>query len=222
MVTPEKIPKKIRLDAIGVSPDSASVMDQVPEPTKQPVIRPPDLPSIPKPDLESRPGTPPATVTPVRIRESQVEEDESPAAGGLAPFNSRIVAAAIDGVLSFGLMLACFWILPDFAGRLGWLVAAAYWIIRDSLAFTGGRSVGKMAMKVQVTTLDGQLLAGKWRIALLRNGPLLIPFFALIELYVLLKREDTPDCGRRLGDEWAKTKVVVAQGPVEDDAEAGQ
>jgi len=197
-------------------------MDQQSEPPKQPGIRPPDLPQIPKPDLESRPAAPPVTGIPVRIRESQAEEESAPGAGDLAPFNSRFVAAAIDGVLSIGLMLACFLILPDVAGRLGWLVAAAYWIVRDSLAFSGGRSVGKIAMKLQVTTMDDQPLIGNWRVALLRNAPLMIPFFALIELYVLLKRDETPACGRRLGDEWARTKVVVAQDPAEDDAEAGQ
>lgn len=197
-------------------------MDQEPEPPKQPGIRPPDLPQIPKPDLESRPAAPPVTGIPVRIREAQVEEDAAPEAGGLAPFNSRFFAAAIDGVLSIGLVLACFLILPDFAGRLGWLVAAAYWIVRDSLAFAGGRSVGKMAMKLQVTTLDDQSLVGNWRTALLRNAPLVIPFFALIEIYVLLTREESPARGRRLGDEWAGTKVIVAPDPDKDDAEAGQ
>jgi len=197
-------------------------MDQQSEPPKQPGIRPPDLPQIPKPDLESRPSTLPPSGIPVRILESQVEEEPAPKAGDLASFNSRFVAAAIDGVLSIGLVLACFWIMPDFAERLGWLLAAAYWIVRDSLVFSGGRSVGKMAMKLRVTTMDDQPLIGNWRVALLRNAPLMIPFFALIELYVLLKRDETPACGRRLGDEWAKTKVVVAQDPVEDDVEAGQ
>ncbi len=197
-------------------------MDQEPEPPKQPGIRPPDLPQIPKPDLESRSAAPPVTGIPVRISESQVQEDTAPETGDMAPFNLRFAAAAIDGVLSIGLVLACFLILPGFAGRLGWLVAAAYWIVRDSFAFSGGRSVGKMAMKLQVITMDDQPLVGNWRIALIRNAPLVIPFFALIELYVLLKRDETPDCGRRLGDEWAKTKVIVAPDPVEDDAEAGQ
>jgi uncharacterized RDD family membrane protein YckC len=197
-------------------------MDQQPEPPKQPGIRPPDLPQSPKPDLESRPTAPPVTGIPVRIRESQVEEDAAPEAGELAPFNSRFAAAAIDGVLSIGLMLTCFLILPDFAERLGWLVAAAYWIVRDSLAFSGGRSVGKMVMKLKVHTADDQPLVGNWRVALLRNAPLVIPFFALIEIYVLLTREESPARGRRLGDEWAGTKVIVAPDPVKDDAEAGQ
>jgi uncharacterized RDD family membrane protein YckC len=200
---------------------AGAAMDQEPEPPKQPGIRPPDLPQIPKPDLESRPATQPVSAIPVRIRESQAQEDPVPEAGDLAPFNSRFAAAAIDGVLSIGLALSCFLILPDFAERLGWLLSAAYWIVRDSLAFTGGRSVGKIAMKLQVTTSDDKPLVGNWRVALLRNAPLLIPFFALIEIYVLLKRDDTPASGRRLGDEWAKTKVVVAPEPDEDEAEAG-
>jgi len=37
----------------------------------------------------------------------------------------------------------------------------------------------------------------------------MIPFFALVEIFILLSREGKPDHGRRLGDEWAKTKVIV-------------
>jgi hypothetical protein len=41
----------------------------------------------------------------------------------------------------------------------------------------------------------------------------------LVELFVLLTREDKPERGRRLGDEWAKTKVIVEIKPqVADEA----
>jgi hypothetical protein len=38
-----------------------------------------------------------------------------------------------------------------------------------------------------------------------------------VELFVLLSRDSGADRGKRLGDEWAKTKVVVAEKPPEGD-----
>ena len=107
-------------------------------------------------------------------------------------------------------MVTVIFILPGFASKLGWLVLAGYLITRDSLPFLGGQSVGKKAMKIKAVTLDDKSLVGNWEVAAIRNGVLLIPFFGLIELFILLTREDKPERGRRLGDEWAKTKVIMA------------
>ncbi len=84
---------------------------------------------------------------------------------------------------------------------------------RDSLPFLGGQSVGKKAMKLKAVTLEGKSLVGNWEAALIRNGVLTIPFFVMVELYVLLSREGKPGHGFRLGDEWAKTKVIIAEDP---------
>lgn len=65
-------------------------------------------------------------------------------------------------------------------------------------------------MKLKVVTMDGQSLAGNWEKAAIRNAVLIIPFFPRVELLILLIREDKPDRGRRLGDEWAKTRVMLA------------
>ena len=81
------------------------------------------------------------------------------------------------------------------------------------LQFLGGQSVGKKAMKIRAVTLDGKSLVNNWEPALIRNAILAIPVFPLIELFVLLTREGKPEQGRRLGDEWAKTKVVMAPEP---------
>ena len=83
-------------------------------------------------------------------------------------------------------------------------------ITRDSLPFLGGQSVGKKAIKIKVVTMDGQSLAGNWEKSAIRNAALSIPFFPLVELLILLTREEKPDRGRRLGDEWAKTRVMLA------------
>ena len=170
---------------------------------------PPDLPQTP-PTIPAGPDAPPHSPPSVRIRETGDNDDEDhPAAGALAPFNSRVIAAVIDMFVATGLGMAVFFILPHFfAGNLAWLTSAAYMVTRDSLRFLP-RSVGKTAMKLRVVTLDNQTLTEKWETALVRNAILAIPFFPLIELVVLLTREDKPERGRRLGDEWAKTKVIV-------------
>ena len=93
---------------------------------------------------------------------------------------------------------------------LAWLAGMAYLVTRDSLPFLGGQSVGKKAMKLQAVTQQGASLVNNWEAALIRNGVLAIPLFAFVEVIILLTREDKPERGLRLGDEWSKTKVIVA------------
>jgi uncharacterized RDD family membrane protein YckC len=183
------------------------------------VIPPPDLsrrPPGPPSPLESMPK--PAPPPPMPADAPYVAPipnlaDEVAAAGSIAPFNTRAIAAIIDLVLTFGLTIGLALILPHFAGRLAYLVGAAYFLTRDALPFLGGQSVGKKAMSLRAVTLDGRPLTGVWEPALIRNAVLFIPFFALVELFLLLTREDKPERGRRLGDEWAKTKVIVEPKP---------
>ncbi|MBK1817677.1 RDD family protein [Luteolibacter yonseiensis] len=138
--------------------------------------------------------------------------DES--ATGAVNFNTRATAAVIDGVISTGITILLALLLPTKVAMLG---GFAYLVIRDSLPFLGGQSVGKKAMKIQAVTLEGKSLISDWQTALIRNGPLLIPLFAFVELYILLTREEKPERGRRLGDEWAKTKVIVETKPSQQD-----
>jgi uncharacterized RDD family membrane protein YckC len=186
-------------------------------------------PSIPPPDVAKRTPPPPSlpdqfpkstSVVPptepavkVRIRAAGDALEESAPADGPAPFNPRVVAVVIDMLVALGLTLGCIWVLPGLLEWVGQLVGLAYFITRDSLPFLNGQSVGKKAMKLKVTTLEGVSLAGNWNAALIRNGVLIIPFFALVELYILLTRETGLDRGRRLGDEWAKTRVIVEEKP---------
>ena len=194
-------------------------MDEEPLPPAPHVIPLPDLPQASAPPLPERsvPECPASEMPPwsgARDRTpAAASDEEEPAAGGLAPFNARIVAAVIDLVVASGLQMAALWILPGFASRAAWLLGIAYLVSRDSLPFLGGQSVGKRAMKLRVETVDGQALTGKWEAALVRNGVLMLPFFAFIELFILLSREEKPGRGLRLGDEWAKTRVVVAPEP---------
>jgi uncharacterized RDD family membrane protein YckC len=182
-------------------------MDNEPIQPEKPAIPPPDLPPPPPPVPESAPRP----VVNVKIREAGASLESEPESGGVAPLNGRIVAAVIDVLVAMGLQIAAAMLLPSFVHRITWLVGIAYLVTRDSLPFLGGQSGGKKAMKLRAVTLEGKPLTGNWEPALIRNAVLLIPFFGLIELFVLLTREGKPGHGIRLGDEWAKTKVIVAE-----------
>lgn len=179
-----------------------------------PPVPPPDIPpvvpaSVPPPVPDAPPPPPAEGPVRVRIREGG-GEDADPHANSPAPFNTRVLAALIDLAVTAGLTVAALLILPDFAERVAGLVGAAYLVVRDSLPFLGGQSVGKTAMKLKVVTSEGKDLLENWQVALIRNAILAIPLFPLVELFVLLSRENTADRGLRLGDVWAKTRVIAA------------
>jgi uncharacterized RDD family membrane protein YckC len=95
----------------------------------------------------------------------------------------------------------------EFCPIAGWIAAVAYGLTRDSLPFLDGQSIGKKAMGLRAVTEDGQPLTNNWGPGIIRNIVLWIPLFPLIELIVLL----TNDKGLRLGDQWAKTKVISSK-----------
>jgi uncharacterized RDD family membrane protein YckC len=134
------------------------------------------------------------------------------AQGAAVPIATRLIAGVIDAVVAGVLLSVLVSILPFLSVTIGYLVYAGYLITRDSLPFLGGQSIGKKAMKIRAVTLDGQSLVGKWETSVIRSGVLMIPIFGLVEMIVLFTREGKPDCGRRLGDEWAKTKVIFEPG----------
>ena len=86
----------------------------------------------------------------------------------------------------------------------------AYMLTRDSLPFLDGQSLGKKALGIRAVTANGASLAGNWNPGLLRNVLLLVPFFPLVELIILFTKKGSPEGLVRLGDQIAKTKVVVA------------
>jgi uncharacterized RDD family membrane protein YckC len=199
-------------------PLTPSISSEMPKPVEmqKPAIPPPDLsraaPAPPSP-LDSLPKSsspPPMPSGNVGARVHLHGAADAPVVTGEVPINSRILAAVLDLLVAGGLAIAVSFILPWFGSRIAWLVSAAYLLTRDSLPFLDGQSVGKKAMKLKVVTLDGSSLAGNWEVGAIRNAILMVPFVGiLIELIVLLTREDKPERGRRLGDEWAKTKVIV-------------
>lgn len=203
---------------VGITP--AAMDESASQPEKRAIPLPDLTPPPPSPSLDRFEPAKPASHPPpavgaggIPVRVVTTEDDNEAAAGDLAPFNTRIIAAVIDLVVAGGVQMALAWILPGFTERLAWLAGIAYLVTRDSLPMLGGQSVGKKAMKLKVVTGDDQALTGNWQTALIRNGVLLIPLFAFIELYILLTREEKPERGLRLGDEWAKTRVIIAPDP---------
>lgn len=114
-----------------------------------------------------------------------------------ASMGNRIVAVLIDGLIAAAISL-----VPI----IGWIVGVAYFITRDALPFLDGQSVGKKAMKLRaVDATTGKPLTNQWGPSVVRNIVLYIPFFFIVELIVLANNKE----GQRLGDQWAKTRVVT-------------
>lgn len=113
----------------------------------------------------------------------------------MADNGNRIVAYLID-VIIMGAMA--------FVPVAGWIASVGYALTRDSLPFLDGQSIGKKAMGLRAVSEDGQPLTNNWGPGVIRNIVLWIPLFPLVELIVLL----TNNNGLRLGDQWAKTKVI--------------
>jgi len=148
-----------------------------------------------------------------KVKEEVPDEDEVKA-GDIAPFNTRIIAALID----YAVIFCVYFVLSmvhGLLGTVGYLAGIGYLLTKDSLPFLGGQSIGKKVMKLRAVTLDGKPLTGDWKTGITRNVFLLI---AIVEVVVLLLREEKPEKGRRLGDDFAKTKVIVEAEPVAPEA----
>lgn len=189
-----------------------------------PDLRPPDLgpppslvtaPSIPAPSVAAPSFSPPPTIAIPEEAKKKVKEEvpdeDVVKAGDIAPFNTRIIAAVIDYGVIICASIVLSMILPNLLSRVVSLVAFGYILTKDSLPFLDGQSIGKKVMKLRAVTADGQPLTGNWQTGILRNAFLII---APVELVILLLREDKPEKGRRLGDDFAKTKVIVVAEPV--------
>lgn len=95
-------------------------------------------------------------------------------------------------------------VVASFIPVAGLFLAPAYALTRDGLPFLDGQSIGKKVLGLRAVGQDGSSLSNNWGPAIVRNAVLFIPLFALVELIVLLTNEQH----LRLGDQWAKTRVV--------------
>lgn len=84
-----------------------------------------------------------------------------------------------------------------------------YMLTRDALPFLDGQSLGKKVMNTRAVTETGESLSGNWSPSIIRNVPMVIPIFPLVEFIILLANKDKPGGLRRFGDQWGKTKVVT-------------
>jgi len=124
-----------------------------------------------------------------------LDQPETTSTAATASDGNRIVAYLIDAIVSGTL-----YYIP----YVGFVLVLVYFLTRDALPFLDGQSIGKKVMKLRAVTEDGAPLTNNWGASIMRNIVLIIPFFPLIELVVLL----TNPKKQRLGDQWAKTKVV--------------
>jgi uncharacterized RDD family membrane protein YckC len=173
---------------------------------------------IPKPTIRTTPPVKPP-VTSVDIEKAKVPEvkkEESPASasssgpkGVEADLVKRFLGALID-VLVAGTVAFIVGAITgsDFLNYLAWGVAM---LTKDSLPILDGQSIGKKVMKTKAVKEDGSSLSGDWATGATRNILMAIPLAQLVECFVILTRSGNPGAGLRLGDEWAKTKVISVE-----------
>lgn len=138
------------------------------------------------------------------------EGAEEPSKPGVdAAFDARVIAGIIDCFAAAGIYL----VISALSDSLAALVMIAYVLTRDALPFLEGQSIGKKLMKLRAVKMDGKKLTGDWQASIVRNLSMAIPFFGLVEAYILYSRQGREGALQRLGDEWGKTRVVTAPGP---------
>jgi len=191
--------------------------DLAPPPPPPSVPPPPDLaPPPPPPRVASTdvPPPPPVSSSPAKFDADDHEEEGGHATGSPegvkeADLVTRVIACVIDSVAAWVLYL----IIAMIHWTLGYLVFAAILLVRDALPFLDGQSPGKRLMKIRAVEENGKKLTNNWAASITRNILLAIPFAGLYEAYILYSKKEAHMPLRRLGDEWAKTKVIVVKDP---------
>lgn len=136
-------------------------------------------------------------VTPTEVPPTEISANAEEASLG-----QRIGATLIDMVIFLPLI-----IIP-LLNLLVFPATFVYLLLRDSLPFLDGQSIGKKMLKLRAVTEDGKPLTGDYSPGVLRNISAAIGILALVELIIMIANKDKPGGIRRLGDQWAKTKVI--------------
>ncbi len=114
----------------------------------------------------------------------------------LASAGDRLNAALIDIAVLIGL-----YFLPNFGKILGF----AYFLLRDSLPFLKGQSIGKRLMKIRVIDIfSADDLKEKYDKSIIRTISLIIPVFNIIDAIMVYTDPEK----KRFGDKWAGTIVT--------------
>jgi hypothetical protein len=169
------------------APDHSGDSAPVPPP---PTLRPAEPATLAAPV----PPIPAGTVPPLGVPDHGPQE---------ASFGTRVGGFAIDLLISTAIYI----LIGALNNQLAFLASCAYLVLRDCLPFLDGQSIGKKALKTRAVTNSGASLSGNWNSGLLRNLPLVVPLFPLVELIVMSSRVDQPRL-RRLCDDWFNTKVI--------------
>ena len=132
--------------------------------------------------------------------------------------NRRFFAFVFDTVLAYMLLIG--FLIPVFLltailgaadqspggafvfGQVAWMLAIVVFVLRDSLM--AGAGPGKRATDLRVVRdTDGTTPLGHGQ-AVVRFLPMMIPLIPLVEAYLIYR----DPLMRRLGDRWAKTRVI--------------
>ena len=135
-------------------------------------------------------------------------------AGEQASIGLRVGATLIDSIAVSIVTVILSTILGIISSSLGILAFPVYlagMLLRDSLPFLDGQSLGKKILGLRAVTTDGKSLSGDWKTGAIRNVPLIIPIFPIVELVILIQKKDAPEGMLRFGDQWAGTKVITAK-----------
>lgn len=111
-------------------------------------------------------------------------------------FLAFIIDIIICGLISFGFRVIH--LTP-----LGGLGSLAYFLLRDSIGFLDGQSIGKKAMKILVVKSNGNNIKDDLGAGVIRNLSLIIPLFNILDAFMVTSKD-----GLRYGDKWAETRVV--------------
>ncbi len=144
------------------------------------------------PEEEAAQSAPP----PPAAEETVIEPETLPS-GTTPSVGKRILAVIIDGLIA-----GVCGVVP----AVGPIIAIAYMLTRDALPFLDGQSIGKKAMNLRAISAEtGKPLTNDWGPAIIRAVVMYIPFFPIVELIVMTQNPEQ----QRLGDKWAKTKVIA-------------
>jgi uncharacterized RDD family membrane protein YckC len=160
--------------------------------------------------MADAPTDPPETNQSSETQPAEETESPDPKADAIeTDLVKRFLGVLIDGIIA-AVLGSIVGSVAD-SGTLHWLVAGAFMLTRDSLPIFDGQSPGKKIMKTKAVKEDGSSLSGDWATGATRNILLAIPLAWLVECFVILTRSGNPGAGKRLGDDWAKTKVVSCE-----------
>jgi uncharacterized RDD family membrane protein YckC len=174
---------------------------------------------IPKPTIKTTPPVkPPVTsadtaipekAPPPEIPKESVEATPSAPGDVETDLVKRFLGAFVDGLVAGVIGYVIFKITGSWF--LQQIVTGLVFLTRDSLPMLDGQSIGKKVMKTKAVKEDGSSLSGDWITGATRNILFAFPMVGIVECFIILSRSGKPEGGLRLGDDWAKTKVISVE-----------